>query len=206
MLSVKDFISMLNYGADEIIGAEQELTDIDSKFGDADHGITMTKVMKEVKKDLAGDDTRTFKALLDDISMTIMMINGGSAVPLWSTWIDGLSQGAPDTTEIDEQGIKTMFQSGYDVLFELSKAKVGDKTLMDTLAPATEAIVSAEGDIKAIMTAGKVAAEAGAEATVNFVSKFGRAKSYKEKTLGTKDAGAVSMKCFFVGMANCICK
>lgn len=89
-------MEMIVSAADEIIGAEVELTDIDSKFGDADHGLTMTKVMNRIKTDMGEPNgERTFKDLLDDISMSVMMINGGSAVPLWSTLFDGMSIGAP---------------------------------------------------------------------------------------------------------------
>lgn len=205
MLLIKDFITMLDSAADEIISAETELTEIDAKFGDADHGITMTKVMKSIKKALTETDgTAGFKELLDDVSMAVMSINGGSAVPLWSTLFEGMSEGAPESCEIDEAELKNIFRQGYETLFDLSKAKVGDKTMMDTLIPAVDAIVSAEGDIKAIMVAGEVAAIAGAEKSKEFVSKFGRAKSYKEQTIGTADAGAMSMKYFFIGLNRAI--
>lgn len=205
MLSTQEFIDMLNSAADSIIGAENELTEIDAKFGDADHGITMTKVMKNVKKTLSEAKTTTsFKALLDDVFMAIMSINGGSAVPLWSTLFEGMSEGAPDSQEINESELKNIFKVGYETLFALSKANIGDKTMMDTLIPAVKAIISTEGDIKTIMTAGENAAIAGAEASKNFISKFGRAKSYKEQTIGTPDAGAVSMKYFFIGLNKAI--
>ncbi|WP_317855895.1 dihydroxyacetone kinase subunit L [Chakrabartyella piscis] len=201
MLNIKEFMTMIVSAADEIIAAEVELTDIDSKFGDADHGLTMKKVMNRIKSDMGEpNDTQTFKAFLDDVSMSVMMINGGSAVPLWSTLFDGMSVGAPDKTDVDAAEFKEIFKQGYETLAELSKAKVGDKTMMDTLIPAVEAIQNAEGDIKEILEAGTKGAEAGAENSKNFVSKFGRAKSYKEQTIGTPDAGAVSMKYFFVGL------
>lgn len=201
MLNIKKFMEMIVSAADEIIGAENELTDIDSKFGDADHGITMTKVMKRIKDDMGEpNETQTFKAFLDDVSMSVMMINGGSAVPLWSTLFDGMSVGAPDQTDVNTEEFKAIFQEGLATLAELSKAKVGDKTMMDTLIPAVEAIQNAEGEIEEILSAGVKAAVEGAENSKKFVSKFGRAKSYKEQTIGTPDAGAVSMKYFFVGL------
>ena len=74
---------------------------------------------------------------------------------------------------------------------------------MDTLIPATEAIGAYEGESEAQLFA--VAAEAameGAENSKNFASKFGRAKSYGAKTIGTPDAGAMSMAYFFKGLAE----
>ena len=85
----------------------------------------------------------------------------------------------------------------------MSGAQVGDKTMMDALIPASEAIAAYEGsDEDALFAAAAAAAAAGAENTKNFVSKFGRAKSYGTQTIGTPDAGAVSMARFFQGLAQ----
>ena len=98
--------------------------------------------------------------------------------------------------------VKEMFQGAYEELYDMSTAKVGDKTMMDALIPATEAIQAWEGDMDGLFEAAARAAEAGAENSRNFVSRFGRARSYGEQTIGTPDAGAVSMKYFFVGLAK----
>lgn len=202
-LTSKQLAEMIKRADDTVIAAADELTAIDAKFGDADHGITMAKICNAMKKaiDESADDV-TIKALLDNVAWGVMSISGGSAVPLWNTLLDGLSQGAPDSVEMDEAELKAMFQKGYDELFALSKAKVGDKTMMDAFIPAVEAIQSAEGSFEDIMAAAADAAEKGAEATKDFVSKFGRARSYKEQTLGTPDAGALSMKYFFAGLSD----
>ena len=85
----------------------------------------------------------------------------------------------------------------------MSGAKVGDKTMMDALIPASEAIAAYSGTSEEeLFAAAARAAADGAEASKQFVSKFGRAKSYGAKTIGTPDAGAVSMSCFFQGLAQ----
>ena len=84
----------------------------------------------------------------------------------------------------------------------MSGAEVGDKTMMDALIPASEVIAACAGDELDLFDEAAEAAEKGAEATKGFVSKFGRAKSYGEKTIGTPDAGAVSMARFFKGLAE----
>ncbi len=204
-MEIKNFMKMIDMGADFVIGAESELTDIDSKFGDADHGITMSKVMKNVKNVVATQkDDATFKSFLDDVSMGVMSINGGSAVPLWSTLFEGMSEGAPASEKVDMEGFKNIFKTGYETLAVISKAKVGDKTMMDTLIPAVEGICTSTGSIKDAIFNGKEEAIKGAKASENFISKFGRAKSYKEKTIGTPDAGAMSMMYFFIGMNEAV--
>ena len=84
----------------------------------------------------------------------------------------------------------------------MSGAKVGDKTMMDALIPASEAIAAYEGDSADELFAAAKAAAEGAETAQHFVSKFGRAKSYGTKTIGTPDAGATSMARFFQGLAQ----
>ena len=142
------------------------------------------------------------KGMLEDAAMEVMMINGGSAVPLWNTWLDGLAEAAPEGEELDAEGLKHMLGHALEELSALSKAKVGDKTMMDALIPATEAALACPGSEEEVLRAAAQAAAEGAEASRNFVSKFGRARSYGEATIGTPDAGAVSMSRFFAGLAE----
>lgn len=184
--------------------AESLLTDIDSRFGDADHGLTMTKVANAIEGAVEACDG-SVKDLIDDAAMAVMAINGGSAVPLWNTWLDGMQEAAPEADEADETRIVAMFENALTELADISGAKVGEKTLMDAVVPATAAMAQAEQDgcdVAGLFDAAARGAAEGAEATKNFVAKYGRAKSYGEKTLGTPDAGALSMACFFEGLAQ----
>ena len=141
--------------------------------------------------------------MLDDAACAVMTLNGGSAVPLWNTWLDGMQEAAPEGGEIDVPGLQTVFAKGLEELGDMSGAQVGDKTMMDALIPASEAIAAYKGtDESGLFTAAAQAAMEGAQATRQFVSKFGRAKSYGEKTIGTPDAGAMSMAYFFQGLAR----
>lgn len=196
-----ELASRLKNACSAVIAAQDELTEIDSHFGDADHGVTMTKIAEAVEG-AVGAAQGGIKAMLEDSAMEVMMINGGSAVPLWNTWLDGLAEAAPEGDELDAEGLKQMLGHALEELAALSKAKVGDKTMMDALIPATEAALACQGSADDIFAAAAKAALEGAEASRNFVSKFGRARSYGEATIGTPDAGAVSMSRFFAGLAE----
>ena len=201
-MTKQEFASRLQNACAAVTAAEQELTEIDSRFGDADHGLTMSKIAKAVSA-AAGESEGGIQAMLDDAAMAVMVLNGGSAVPLWNTWLDGLQEEAPEGNEIDTAGIQAIFAKALKALSDMSGAKVGDKTMMDALIPASEAVAAYEGsDEDALFAAAAAAAAAGAENTKNFVSKFGRAKSYGTQTIGTPDAGAVSMARFFQGLAQ----
>lgn len=201
MIQKQEFAARLTGACARVIAAEAELTDIDSRFGDADHGVTMTKICKAIAEAVAFS-RGGIREMLGDAADAVMMINGGSAVPLWNTWLDAMQENTPAGDEISEEDLKHLFTAACQELSALSRAKVGDKTMMDTIIPATQAIAACQGDWKAILSAGADGAEAGAEATRNFVSKFGRARSYGLQTLGTPDAGAVSTKYFFLGLAG----
>ena len=196
-----ELAARLLHGCMEVIAAEAELTEIDSRFGDADHGITMSKIASAISSSVAGANG-TVKQMLDDAAMAVMVLNGGSAVPLWNTWLDGLQEAAPDSSEVTVDQLKAMFANALSELSDMSGAQVGDKTMMDALIPASEAIAACAGDELDLFDEAADAAEAGAENSRNFPSKFGRAKSYGEKTIGTPDAGAVSMARFFRGLAE----
>lgn len=200
MITKEELCNRIKNACAAVIAAEAELTEIDSRFGDADHGFTMTKIARTVSNAIEQGDS--IQEMLDNAGCAVMVLNGGSAVPLWNTWLDGLQEYsvAADTMTVEQ--VKAMFQGAYEELFEMSTAKVGDKTMMDALIPATQAIQAWEGDMDGLFEAGAKAAEAGAENSRNFVSRFGRAKSYGEQTIGTPDAGAVSMKYFFAGLAK----
>ena len=197
-----EFAVRLQNACSAVAGAEQELSDIDARFGDADHGLTMSKIAGAISDAVTAAEGG-IQSMLDDAAMAVMELNGGSAVPLWNTWLDGMQEGAPEGDEIDVAGLKTMFASALEALEDISGAKVGDKTMMDALIPATEAVEAYEGSDEAgWFTAAAAAAAEGAENSKNFVSKFGRAKSYGEQTIGTPDAGAMSMSYFFRGLAE----
>ncbi len=185
-----------------VLAAEDELTEIDSRFGDADHGLTMAKIAGAIGG-AADRPEGGIRAMLDGAAMAVMTLNGGSAVPLWNTWLDGLQEDAPEGDEIGVAELKAIFARALEELNDMSGAKVGDKTMMDALIPASQAIAAYEGeDEAALFAAAARAAAQGAEDSKQFVSKFGRAKSYGAQTIGTPDAGAVSMSYFFQGLAR----
>ena len=202
MMTKTELAARLRNACAAVIAAEQELTEIDSKFGDADHGLTMSKIARAVAG--AVDQSEGgIQSMLDDAATAVMSLNGGSAVPLWNTWLDGMQEAAPEGEEIDVPGLQALFAKALEELSEMSGAQVGDKTMMDALIPASRAIAAyAGGDEGGLFAAAAQAAAEGAENSKNFVSKFGRAKSYGTQTIGTPDAGAMSMSYFFQGLAQ----
>ena len=140
-----EFAARLKNACAAVTAAEAELTEIDSKFGDADHGLTMAKIAGAISEAVDAAEGG-IQSMLDDAAMAVMTLNGGSAVSLWNTWLDGLQEEAPEGEEIDVAGLKAIFAKALEELEDMSGAKVGDKTMMDALIPASEAVAAYTGD------------------------------------------------------------
>lgn len=193
---------MLLKTADIWMEHKDSLSEIDSRFGDGDHGVTIGKIAGLIRKDVEEWQDESIYDFLDDLGMDIMAVSGGSAGPLYGTMIGGLAGPLENVEEIDGAVLKDMFAASLESLEDITKAKIGDKTMMDALIPAVEAAKGAGDDVKEILEAARKAAEKGAKDSEQYISKFGRARSYKEQTIGTPDAGAVSTSLFFAGLAE----
>ena len=178
------------------------LSEIDSRFGDGDHGVTIGKIASLIEKKLDSWEDEDIERFLEDLGDSAMEIGGGSAGPLYGTLIGGLSGPLSGTDSIGAATLKEMFAECLSAMEDITTAKVGDKTMMDALIPAVEAAQKADDDCMAILEAAKEAALGGAKESEQYISKFGRARSYKEQTIGTPDAGAVSTSLFFAGLCD----
>ena len=198
--------AMLRESARLMLEQADRLSDIDSKFGDGDHGITITKIAKLMDERAEAWDEESIKDFLDDLGMAAMAVRGGSAGPLYGTLISGLgAQLGDDENELSADAARRMFAGCLAEMQDITNAQVGDKTMMDALIPAEEAAQACEAegdDAAAVFAAAAEAAEAGARASEGFASKFGRARSYGDATIGTPDAGAVSTSLFLRGLAT----
>jgi dihydroxyacetone kinase-like protein len=176
------------------------LGDIDSRFGDGDHGVTVEKIANFILNRTDEWEDENIKKFLESLSEGILGISGGSAGALYGMFVEGLATPLSyDASEVGPKLLKAMLTGGRDAMFSITKACVGDKTLMDVLLPAVEAADEADDDILSILRAADEAAEQGLEATKGMVSKVGRARNYGEKTLGTPDVGASSAALLFKG-------
>jgi len=195
--------AMLTSAATLLADNADRLSEIDSRFGDGDHGITINKIAKLLLERVSQWGDESIQDFLDDLGTAIMEVKGGSAGPLYGTMVGGLGvELGPDENELDAGAVKRMFAGCLSEMEDITTAKVGDKTMMDALIPAVEAAQATDGSPKDIFLAAAEAAEAGAKASEQFVSKFGRARSYKAQTIGTPDAGAVSTSLFIRGLAQ----
>ena len=202
-----ELVAMLRGAAEQIQTNKDTLSKLDSVGGDGDHGTTMARAMGNLEKAIAVAKKRDLKTLLSDIGWAIMGVDGGATGPLFGTLFIGMSDSAPGKGALDTAALATMFESGLAALQKQSKAKVGDKTMMDALIPAVAALraaAAASKDAPAALADAATAAQQGAESTRNFAAKFGRAKNLGDRTIGHPDPGAVSTALLFRGFAEAL--
>lgn len=202
-LSLADFKAMIDTALQRIKAREDEFSQLDAVIGDGDHGQAIATAMSVVaEKATAGT---AFKSMLGDMGMEVLMQVSGSTSTLLGALFLGMSDGVGEVTELSATDVKKMFASALKNVQMQTKAKVGDKTMMDALQPAVDAIVgSSSEDIAEILKGAAEAAIAGAEATIEMKANFGRARNYGEKSIGTMDSGAASWSCMFAAFAEAI--
>ncbi len=175
------------------------LCELDSKFGDGDHGITIKKIAHIINNKVQDWKEESICSFLEDLSEEIMSIGGGSASSLYGVFFEGLAGPLKHVSNIDASMLKNMLNSCREAMYEVTRARLCDKTMMDALIPAVDDAMKASCDIMEILNAAEEAAINGADLTENYAAKYGRSKNYKEKSIGTKDPGAVSISLLFRG-------
>ncbi len=201
-LSGEDVRNMLLYIADKIIAKKPYLTEIDSAIGDGDHGIGMAGGMRKVKKKLLTmqGEENVYKLFETAGTEMLMSMGGASGVIFGSLYLAG-AKGAEARTAIGAADLAGMERKSLSAIQERGKAEKGDKTMVDALLPAVEALeANRDASLLDALKAAEAAALQGVEDTKNYVAKFGRAKSLLDRAIGHQDAGATSVWLIFQGM------
>lgn len=195
----------------DIISAIQSnkvyLSDIDGLIGDGDHGINMNKGFSMAgERIVAGQSFTEAMKILGD---TLLLEIGGSMGPIYGTFFYQCASTLKDESEITPDLFSTMLKNALEGVKEIGGAKVGDKTLIDTMEPATVAFKKELRDGKTFREALQIATEAagaGKESTKDMVAKVGRAARLGLRSVGVLDAGATScyiiLKAMFESVAS----
>jgi phosphoenolpyruvate---glycerone phosphotransferase subunit DhaL len=173
---------------------KQYLSDIDGAIGDGDHGINMNKgftLCREALDREPGDLAHSLNVL----GRILIMKIGGAMGPLYGSFFKTFAKSLEGKENIGRNDFLAALGSSVDALQSLSKARVGDKTMMDVLIPAREAM---EGSVNAGVPFGLAlelmveAARKGRDSTVGMEARIGRSARLGERSKGTMDAGAAS--------------
>ena len=185
---------MLLYVADSIIEAKPMLTEVDSAIGDGDHGIGMAGGLKKAKdKLLKMDEPDDVYTVFAAAGKAMLMSMGGASGVIFGSMFLGGAKGAEPAAEVSPVEFADMMKSSLAAIKERGKAEVGDKTMVDALSPAVDAMLAyAEEGFVPMLDKAQEAARCGMESTKDFEAKLGRAKT-QGTTIGFQDAGATSV-------------
>lgn len=182
------------------------LSEIDGAIGDGDHGINMRKGFAMCAERLAGKEYDLSEGLAV-LGSTLVGEIGGAMGPLYGTFFREMAKASKGHERINNSLFGAMLHRAMEGVTALGNARVGDKTLIDSLAPAVEAFDAAsraELPFSEALAQMAIAAERGKESTRDLVAQVGRASRLGERSRGVLDAGSVSCWLILSSMARSI--
>jgi dihydroxyacetone kinase-like protein len=172
-----------------------ELVRLDTAIGDGDHGTNMDRGMRKAVERVDGTAGEDIGALLKAVGMALVSSVGGAAGPLYGTLFLQMGTASAGREELDLAGWTAMLEAGVNGVRARGKAEPGDKTMIDALVPALEALRAAVDDGSGLADAlrrSADAAEEGMRATIPLEARRGRASYLGPRSVGHQDPGATS--------------
>ena len=197
-----EFVEMLRGAAAEIRKNHEALSRLDSFGGDGDHGTTMVRAMDCLEKAIEESTGPGLSDLLYNVGWAVMGVDGGATGPLFGAFFMGMAEPITGRDTLDVAALAGAFEGGLAGVRQNTRAQVGDKTVIDALVPAVEALHSAIDSGASVLDALEQAAQAaerGAASTKELQARFGRAKNVGEGSVGEQDPGATSVSLLFKG-------
>lgn len=172
-----------------------ELTQLDSPIGDADHGINLDRGFTTVTGKLSSIADKDVGTILKTTGMTLISTVGGASGPLYGTAFMRAASLLSDHYTVSESQIVAALEASLEGIKARGKAQQGEKTMIDAIAPALAVLKEAQGSDEPFVEALRravAAAEAGMEATIPMKATKGRASYLGERSIGHQDPGATS--------------
>jgi dihydroxyacetone kinase-like protein len=174
---------------------KEYLTELDSAIGDADHGINMNRGFTAVQAELEKSTPAEVSDILKTVAMSLIRTVGGASGPLYGTFFLRASTTCTGKAELEAADVVAIFEAGLEGVIQRGKAQLEDKTMVDALTPAVNAMKEALAGgaaLKEILEKGTAAAEAGMKNTIPLQAKKGRASYLGGRSIGHQDPGATS--------------
>ena len=192
------FVRFIGLFADRLHERREELTELDSAIGDADHGINMDRGFSAVRAKLPELEASDPGAIAKAVGMTLISTVGGASGPLYGTFFLRLATAIGDHTTLDTAQLGEALRAGLEGVIHRGKATTDDKTMVDAMGPAVDAYdAAAGGGISAGLEAAAVAAAAGRDRITPLVARKGRASYLGERSANHQDPGATSTTILF---------
>ncbi|WP_031108981.1 dihydroxyacetone kinase subunit DhaL [Streptomyces sp. NRRL S-146] len=195
MLDAAFFRRWMTVTAASVDREAERLTALDSPIGDADHGSNLQRGFRAVAAALEKEPPGTPGGVLTLAGRQLISTVGGASGPLYGTLLRRTGKALGDAAEVSEEQLAEALRAGVNAVMTLGGAAPGDKTMIDALVPAVDAL----GDS---FTAARTAAEEGAVATTPLQARKGRASYLGERSIGHQDPGATSAALLIAGLVE----
>ncbi|MCL4377838.1 MAG: dihydroxyacetone kinase subunit DhaL [Actinobacteria bacterium] len=193
-INAADFKKILLDIAATIDSNVDYLTELDAEIGDGDHGVNMNKGFKKIRENLLASNTGDIGEMLIISGKVLLNEIGGAMGPLYGGGFVKAGILLKGKGKIDKTDIYNMFKAILDSMNSIAPAKIGDKTLVDTIEPFINEYGGLMDSNDLLNTFGKalIRAKEGMESTKDMISKVGRSSRLLERSKGHIDVGAAS--------------
>ena len=185
----------LTHAATAVREQRDYLTQLDAAIGDADHGTNMDRGFNAMLAKLEETDAARPGRLLIVAGSTLVSTVGGASGPLWGTALRRAGRALGESEEFEAPELANALDAALAAVVELGAAEEGEKTMVDTLAPAARAFraeLDSGAGVKQALAAARAAGEDGMRATTPMRAAKGRASYLGERSIGHQDPGATS--------------
>jgi phosphoenolpyruvate---glycerone phosphotransferase subunit DhaL len=192
-VSKEDVLRWLDASQRVFADNRQQLTELDSAVGDGDFGISLDRGFTAVQKELSANPPADLRSLFQSVANVLIRTMGGTSGPLLGTFFLRAGTASAGKSELSPADVVAVFQAGVDGIQQRGKAALGDKTMLDALLPAIDAMrgaLDAGNNLADIVERGAAAAEAGVQATKTMQARKGRGSYLGDRSVGHQDPGA----------------
>lgn len=202
-VSSNEILCWLDRCSEAFAANKDRLTALDSAIGDGDHGANMARGFAAVRAKLPELASHDIGAIFKAVAMTLISTVGGASGPLYGTFFLQAAGPANGKTELAPAELFAVFDAGLKGVIHRGKAAVGDKTMVDALVPAIEAMRPRGNDsIETALERAVQVARTGADSTVPMIARKGRASYLGPRSAGHLDPGAASSVLLFEALAQ----
>ncbi len=194
-ITTADVLKYLHRAAEVLKENKEYLTELDSAIGDADHGINMDRGFQTIVKKVPSVEDKDAGTILKTAGMALVSSVGGAGGPLYGTAFMQAGMAVAGKHELVAEDILAAIEAALQGVMMRGKGKPGEKTMIDAIDPAIqamrEALENGAGTEKALEKA-TAAAEQGMKDTIPMLAMKGRASYLGERSIGHQDPGATS--------------
>lgn len=206
-INATEFVQVLSQVQQSVEQAKAYLSQLDSHIGDGDHGFGIANGFRVGYESVVATADITIDQALSSMGMSLIKVVGGTSGTIFGSWFQGMAKAAKGHGDVGLPEFCAMFEMGLELVSQRGHAQPGDKTMVDALNPALlslkDSVAHGVPLADALRLAG-VAAVGGAESTKEMVGRHGRARYFREKSIGYQDAGATTVSVIVQAMADAV--